>query len=311
MKTIINTIIPTLLALILMSQSSSAQIKIQKDKQNIISSRIEGKWKTDEALNDRLGFTKSSSETITFRSDERALKQISKKNSQLHAMNITYMAGFMNLDGTDLPFIIQEHNGVPTIVCFIEYGGIQAPVKLTTVLAVAEKTQNDLLFIKEEGKKNYRSHSRVVDIKSPKPSIQKTKSNKISKRLEGTWTIDNIITKRLISTQQKEIITFKSDESVKDQIPNKYKKILANKKVYMVGSMSFTTKQYPFLLVQIKGNPYVIYFRSNNNGVINDAESFNIMLVDAKDKKNDILFCGGDFNNRAFKAYFRVPTTSK
>ena len=37
-----------------------------------------------------------------------------------------------------------------------------------------------------------------------------------------------------------------------------------------------------------------------------DAESFNLILAPAKDKANDLLFIGGDFNNEPFVAYQRI-----
>jgi len=37
-----------------------------------------------------------------------------------------------------------------------------------------------------------------------------------------------------------------------------------------------------------------------------DAESFNVMLAPARDRRNDLLFIGGDFNNQPFAAFERV-----
>ncbi len=131
-----------------MSQLSPAQIKIQKDKQNIVSSRLEGKWIEDKQIHNRLNNTIVQNIILTFRSDEEALKQISKKDSLFYGKKITYMAGFMNIDGEEYPFILQEHNGIPTIVCFDKLkGNDYMKINVSTMLVVAEKTQNDLLFI--------------------------------------------------------------------------------------------------------------------------------------------------------------------
>jgi hypothetical protein len=68
---------------------------------------------------------------------------------------------------------------------------------------------------------------------------------------------------------------------------------------------------HAFILIEMKGNPHVVYFRERDGDPLGDAESFNVMLAVAKDKPSDLLFIGGDFNNQPFTAYERSETDRK
>ena len=70
--------------------------------------------------------------------------------------------------------------------------------------------------------------------------------------------------------------------------------------------MTHLDKNYPFILTEFFGNPYLIYFRSKGNDPMGDTESFNLILAPAADPRNDLLFIGGDFNNQPFRAFMRV-----
>ena len=44
---------------------------------------------------------------------------------------------------------------------------------------------------------------------------------------------------------------------------------------------------------------------------LGDAESFNVMFAVARQRQNDLLFIGGDFNNQPFAAYARMKIETK
>lgn len=48
-----------------------------------------------------------------------------------------------------------------------------------------------------------------------------------------------------------------------------------------------------------------MYYSGLNGDPFGNGESFNVMLAVAKDKQDDLLFVGGDFNNQPFSAFER------
>jgi hypothetical protein len=143
--------------------------------------------------------------------------------------------------------------------------------------------------------------------------VKADKENVVSSRLEGKWRPQAALTKRLTGKSKSPqgeapsgSLSFKSVPSVAQKIPTKYKKFLQNKQIYMAGMMSRRGKANPFILIEHRGNPHIVYFRERGGDPMGDAESFNVILAVAKDKANDLLFIGGDFNNQPFSAYERV-----
>lgn len=132
----------------------------------------------------------------------------------------------------------------------------------------------------------------------------------VASKLEGQWEPDADLTKRLGGTAAGKF-SFKSEATVAAKIPAKYEKFFKGKQVYMAGVLTFKDKEHPFVLIEHKGNPHVVYFRERDGDPLGDAESFNVMLAVGKDKQGDLLFIGGDFNNQPFAAYRRVKADGK
>ena len=142
--------------------------------------------------------------------------------------------------------------------------------------------------------------------------VTRDKENVVASRLEGTWVVRRELNLELTGragTSGESVadrIEFTSDDAVADAIPQEYDRFLADKTVYLAGRMTRGGKSYPFVLVSHRGNPHVVYFRERDGKPMGDAESFNVMLAVASDRKNDLLFIGGDFNNQAFSAFERA-----
>ena len=153
--------------------------------------------------------------------------------------------------------------------------------------------------------------------------VEPDKENVVASRLEGRWQIDTALTKRLTGKERTApaeggeggpVISVKSDPAVAAKIPAKYEKFLANKRVYMAGMVSLGGKkdrEHPFILIEHRGNPHVVFFRERDGDPLGDTESFNVMLAVAKEKENDLLFIGGDFNNQPFSGCARAPDEKK
>lgn len=157
-------------------------------------------------------------------------------------------------------------------------------------------------------------------LKADDLEFTKDKENVVSSRLSGSWIIDGAL--NLSLTGKAEVmdgenslrkVTFVGDDSVFDALPDKYKEFLIKEKtsVFMAGWMTFGKQKCPFFLVELKGNPHILFFLKEGDEVFGNGESFNVMTAVAKDTKNDLLFIGGDFNNQPFSAYRRVTESKK
>ena len=146
-------------------------------------------------------------------------------------------------------------------------------------------------------------------------SVEPDKENVVSSRLEGNWQTHASLTQRLTGSAKPRHgkLSFKSDPSVAGKIPEKYVKIFIERKmkVYLAGYVNFGSKDHPFVLTNHAGNPHVLFWLERDGDPFGNGESFNVMLTVAKDKQNDLLFVGGDFNNEPFKAFERAKTEAK
>ena len=140
--------------------------------------------------------------------------------------------------------------------------------------------------------------------------VKADKDNVVASKLEGTWEPDVEVTARL-GANSKGRLSFRSDVNITAKIPAKYDAFLKGKQIYMAGVMTLIQKEHPFLVIEHKGNPQVVYFRERNGDPLGDAESFNVSVIVAKDTKDDLLFVGGDFNNQPFSAYRRANVAGK
>ena len=135
--------------------------------------------------------------------------------------------------------------------------------------------------------------------------VEPDKENVVASRLEGQWVADAELTKRLGGRGPAQV-AFKSDATVTAKIPAKYDVFLKDKRIYMAGTMVVQGKVSPFILIEHNGNPHIVFFRDRNGEPLGDEESSIVMLAAAKDRRDDLLFMGGDFNNEPFAAYRRA-----
>jgi hypothetical protein len=137
--------------------------------------------------------------------------------------------------------------------------------------------------------------------------VKTEKENVVASRLIGKWKTYASLSERLRGNAvSEEAVEFSEDASVAAKVPERYSEFLKAKQVYLAGIMTRNEKTYPFILTEHNGNPYLFYFREKNGNPMGDGESFNLILAPAKEKEQDLLFMGGDFNNQPFSAFERV-----
>jgi hypothetical protein len=136
--------------------------------------------------------------------------------------------------------------------------------------------------------------------------------NVVASRLAGSWKVEPALSERLTgrATAVGGSLVFVADDEVKKKIPARFmdaaKKEGITIEVRLAGYLEMRGAKQPFILTTVEGNPHVFYFRERGGDPFGDSESFNVMLAPAKDRKNDLLFIGGDFNNQPFRAYERA-----
>jgi len=147
--------------------------------------------------------------------------------------------------------------------------------------------------------------------------VTPNKENVVASKLVGTWILDTKVTLTLTGKDKASVenaltkVKFIEDNKITTKIPKKYEKFIKDKTIYMAGSFLLNDVSYPFILIELNGNPHVVFFRERDGDPYGDAESFNVMLAVAKDTKNDLLFIGGDFNNQPFSGYKRQKMDNK
>ena len=138
-----------------------------------------------------------------------------------------------------------------------------------------------------------------------------TEQNVVASRLAGSWKLEPALTERLTGrATAADAIVVVADSEVEKKVPQKFldaaKKEGFTLEVRMAGYIEMRGAKFPFILSAIHGNPHLFYFRERAGDPFGDSESFNLALVPAKERSNDLLFIGGDFNNQPFRAYTRA-----
>ena len=132
--------------------------------------------------------------------------------------------------------------------------------------------------------------------------------NVVASRLAGKWVPDAELTERLTGSppySMDEVLSFKKKSSVAALFPERFREHFADKPIFMAGTMTLHDQENPFMLAEYNGNPHLFWLRERDGDPVGDGESFNLSLIRAEDRADDLLFIGGDFNNQGFDAYRR------
>lgn len=134
--------------------------------------------------------------------------------------------------------------------------------------------------------------------------------NVVASRLEGIWEPDPALGERLGSSAGS-TLEFRADPAILERVPAKFFEPLGELQIFFAGILTQrrgeSVSHRPMLLLSMHGNPHVISFRERDGDPMGDAESFNLAVIPAEQRANDLLFVGGDFNNQPFSAFKRAP----
>ncbi|MFT4541719.1 MAG: hypothetical protein ACI841_005014 [Planctomycetota bacterium] len=141
--------------------------------------------------------------------------------------------------------------------------------------------------------------------------VEPDQNNVTAGRLYGNWEADPVVSERLGTKLPKDTIEFTEDQSFLAELPAQYEKFLKDKQIFESGVVTWrrdgrVVRGGPYILITHSGNPHLVYFRDRDGVAMGDAESANIFVGQGKERQQDLLLLGGDFNNEAFRAYRRV-----
>jgi hypothetical protein len=126
-----------------------AGLEVKTEKENLVGSRLIGKWKTHVSLSERLQGNASREETVAFVEDKTVAVKVPDVYAKVLKQKPVYLAGMMTRNGKAYPFILTEYNGNPHLFYFREKNGdpMGDGESFNLVIAPAKDKEKDLLFI--------------------------------------------------------------------------------------------------------------------------------------------------------------------
>ena len=123
------------------------EIKTEKEDENVIGSRLIGKWKTHASLSERLRGETNEVPTVVFVEDKTVAAKVPDRYAEALKQKPVYLAGMMTINGEVHPFILTEYNGNPCVFYFNRHGDPSHGSLFKLVIAPAKDKAKDLLFI--------------------------------------------------------------------------------------------------------------------------------------------------------------------
>lgn len=141
--------------------------------------------------------------------------------------------------------------------------------------------------------------------------VEPDSNNVTAGRLLGTWTSDPVVAERMGQKASEESFEFRAADDFLDKVPAKFVEHLKDLQIYESGvvvhrqgtQVRWTS---PYLLVSMSGNPHLLTFRERGGDPLGDIESCNLFVAQGKERKQDLLLVGADFNNEPFRPFRRA-----
>ncbi len=141
------------LGLLTAALTAGGTLEVKADKENVVASRLCGKWVTEPKLSQRLTAVAVDRETpsgnIEFTSDAAVAGKVPEKYMKFLKDKLVYLLVTVKLERKHYPFILIEHCGNPHVVWFRERDGepMGDAESFNVMLAVAKNPADDLLFV--------------------------------------------------------------------------------------------------------------------------------------------------------------------
>jgi hypothetical protein len=138
---------------------AEAQVRVAANKENVVASRLEGRWEPDSALTLRLGGRGGlgdgpavpGSRVVAFQADSTVAARITGEMQKALQEKPIYQSGTLEMGGRRYPYILTELHGNPHVVFFRarREGGdpFEDAESFNVMLAPSREPANDLLLI--------------------------------------------------------------------------------------------------------------------------------------------------------------------
>ena len=165
--------------------------------------------------------------------------------------------------------------------------------------------------------------SKVVSANAPPGLVvTSTPQNVVGSRLVGTWETDDELNKKLglapaVPGQPGKVtVSFTSDPTIARDVPDAYRTLFADKRVYLTGRMTVAGNagapaSYRCLLIEHLGNATLVYFVPHSGDEWSCEEVATVMLAPGADREKDLLFLTayGGATHAPAGSYRRVTET--
>ncbi len=139
----------TLMFLLVATFTANLQaLTLDVNKENVVASRLEGSWKVDDKLSQKLT-GEANKFDISFKVDLNVARKIPKRFDKFFADKKVFLAGYMKLKGKKYPFLLSNIYGNPHVFYFRPKGGrpMGDAESFNLFVARAEKAEQDILLI--------------------------------------------------------------------------------------------------------------------------------------------------------------------
>lgn len=279
-------------------------LKTKNPKVVAVATRLEGTWVSDNSLLNLPEEPKEKLPDTEFKIDNSVTHIFMEEYGKSPVgMADIYVAGRMKMFGKELPFVLLDFQGNPVLFYFgLENVAGPGEGTFDVKLAVGTKKSGDVLYL-ERLPGSYQAN---FALKRKTLNYNYSKENVVATHLVGTWAFDKkgakSLTKNTTSLMELKV---EMDSSIVENIPYKFNEFLDGKTVYLAGKITLNKESFPFILIELSGNPHLVYFKEKNGKQMENLESFNLFVAAGDTPKMDILFIGGDFNNQAFFPFKR------
>lgn len=136
-----------------------------------------------------------------------------------------------------------------------------------------------------------------------------TDENVIVLRLEGTWTVNADISRRLDpkpDVVMPRSIEFKKNDEILGKMQGLFPRFKMAEGIYMSGTAMMNGTEHWFLVLSEKNMSKLVLFTPNREGGVQEPHGALINLIVSRDQSKDLLFIGGIAARESATAYDRM-----
>ncbi|MBK7878796.1 MAG: hypothetical protein IPJ77_24315 [Planctomycetes bacterium] len=124
------------------------QLALVQDNQNLLRTRLEGKWVLDTTMTRHLqpepGAT--APQSVEFTNDPAVMDRLIAQKDRLSSLHL-YQSGMLTIDGKSFPYVVTNEHGNATLLYFpTRSNEVGAPTSVSIAIGVGRPKTQDVLF---------------------------------------------------------------------------------------------------------------------------------------------------------------------